>query len=67
MGDSEEVFVIDGNTVTARVPEGKKGALPVVYLNVFQGDGAKVWGAWASLAARRSRLSRSAASHGSAI
>lgn len=43
MGASEEVFVIDGNTVTVRAPEGKKGALPVVYLNVFQGDGAEVW------------------------
>lgn len=43
MGASEEVFVIDGNTVTVRVPEGRKGALPVVYLNVFQGDGAEVW------------------------
>ena len=43
MSTLEETFVIDGNTVTVRAPEGKKGALPVVYLNVFQGDGAEVW------------------------
>lgn len=44
MSSLEETFVIDGNTVTVRAPGGKKGALPVVYLNVFQGDGAEVWG-----------------------
>ena len=44
MSTLEETFVIGGNTVTVRAPGGKKGALPVVYLNVFQGDGAEVWG-----------------------
>lgn len=44
MSSLEETFVIGGNTVTVRTPGGKKGALPVVYLNVFQGDGAEVWG-----------------------